>query len=100
VQRGPPHLWAAPGATLTRCARAAQEAQAAKVSLRTRAGGALSDCNDSARSLAAPRHGVQGVEGACRFLYQTQDPWCAQPPHASSGRQLISIVIECVFRTL
>jgi len=77
-QRAPPHPWAAPGAGLTTCARSVQEAQAAKVSLRTRAGGALSDCNDSARSLAAPRHGAQGAEGACRFLYQTQDPWCAQ----------------------
>ena len=56
-----------------------QEAQAAKeVSRRTGLGGALFDFNDSARSLAFARRASQGVGGgACRFLYQTQDPWCA-----------------------
>lgn len=56
-----------------------QEAQAAKeVSRRAGLGGALFDFNDSARSLAFARRASQGVGGgACRFLYQTQDPWCA-----------------------
>ncbi|KAK9826720.1 hypothetical protein WJX81_001147 [Elliptochloris bilobata] len=57
-----------------------QEAQAAKEgSRRSGAVGALFDFNDSARSLAVARRGLQGAgsDGACRFLYQTQDPWYA-----------------------
>lgn len=48
------------------------------MSRRAGLGGALFDFNDSARSLAFARRTSQGVGGgACRFLYQTQDPWCA-----------------------
>ena len=65
-----------------RCAVAcrAQEAQAVKQgSRRSGAVGVTFEFNDSARSLAVARQGAAqraGGEGACRFLYQTQDPWC------------------------
>lgn len=67
---------------LCRCAVAcrAQEAQAAKQgSCLSGAVGVTFEFNDSARSLAVARQGAAqraGGEGACRFLYQTQDPWC------------------------